>query len=176
MAFDPNFTAQPILGVPSDLLFTDTSTGSDTDILSRVIYLAKIDGSYLVPEDTLTDYIEWDLDDPTLTVDVLNKDYALVVTVTWLGLDSEVLYSKVYLLGFTAYNETFDYYLTQMLAANPSLINDNNFWDNKSTLRTYIDSGNQALVLASDQGNAQICYDEATKLRVGSQYYYNANA
>jgi hypothetical protein len=74
------------------------------------------------------------------------------------------------------YNETFDYQLTQVLTGNPLVINDNNFFPNKSDLRVNIDGGNQAIFFATDLFSAQQCYDRATNLRLGSQYYFNANS
>lgn len=176
LAIDQNFTAQQVIGFPSQIVLNDTSTGSDSNVTSRVVYLQTKDNTFLVPSGTTTSYIVWAIANASITIDALNKDYSLVITVNWLDINGATLYTKPLLFGFTLYNETFDYYLTQMLAANNYLITDNNFWPNKSTLRTYIDGGNQAILLASDQGNAQICYDEATKLRVGSQYNFNANA
>lgn len=176
MAFVENFSASQVVGFPSQIVIEDSSTGSDINIVSRVVYLSKADGTFLVPTGTLTDYIAWAILDASITVDVLDKDYSLVLRVDWLDINNAILYTKTLLFGFTLFNETFDYYTTQMLAANQLLITDNNFWDNKSKVRTDIDAGNQAIALASDQGNAQLCYDQATKLRLGSQYYFNANA
>lgn len=176
MPLSPNFSTSQVLGEPSEIVVTDTSTGSDVAITQRRIYLLTTDGIFLVPSGTSTEYIAWIAGSISKTVDALTRDRALLITVQWLNVSNVVLYDKVILCTFTLYNEAFDYYLTQMLTANPILINDNNFWDNKSTLRTYIDSGNQAVSLAADQAGAQFCYDEATNLRLGSQYYYNANA
>lgn len=171
-----NFTAAQVVGFPSQILFTDTSTSPDGAVTSRKIYMAKMDGSYLVPVNNPTSYIAWDIANASITVDALDKDYSLLLRVDWLDVTNVVLYTKTVLAGFTLYNETFDYYLTQMMAANPNLINDNNFFSNKSTLRTDIDAGNQAISLASDQTNAQLCYDLATGLRLNSKYSFNANA
>lgn len=171
-----NFTAQQVVGFPSQIVLNDTSTSPDGAVTSRRVYLITKDGTYLVPTGTNTDYIVWAIADASITIDALDKDYSLVILVQWLSVTDVVLYDKSLLFGFTLYNETFDYYTTQMLAANNALINDNDFWTNKSKMRTDIDAGNQAISLASDQGNAQLCYDAATKLRLGSQYYFNANA
>lgn len=176
MAIAPNFTAQQVVGFPSQIVLNDTSTGSDVTITARRVYLIKKDGTYLTPSGSTTDYIAWAIADASVTIDALLKDYSLVVLVQWLDINNAVVVDKSLLFGFTLYNETFDYYTTQMLTANNFLITDNDFWPNKSKLRTDIDAGNQAISLASDQGNAQLCYDEATKLRVGSKYYFNANS
>lgn len=84
-----------------------------------------------------------------------------------------VLYSSTGLYGFTSYNEDFDYSLTTILNSNPLLINDNSFRINKTDLRLFIDSGDKAVSRASDIEGAQLSYDEATKLRLSSQYYFN---
>lgn len=192
MAFTPLFTVTQILGAPSKIIFTDTSVGSDAAIGGRRIYLKKVDGTYLVPSGSATNYIDWALASTSLTVDVLNKDYALLIIVEWVdvatfdttfddsfggggeGSGSE-LYSYTILTGLSRYNEDFDYTTTKILSANPSLFNDNNFWENKSLLRTFIDAGNNAVLNINDQYSCQVCYDAATQLRTSSQYSFNQN-
>ena len=114
--------------------------------------------------------------DTSILVDVLTKDYALLCTVDWLDIAGAVLYTKSYVLGFTVYNENFDFLLSQMISANTPLINDNSFFNKKSLLRTYIDSGDKAVSRASDILTAQICYDQATSLRTNAQYFFNSNS
>ncbi len=87
-----------------------------------------------------------------------------------------VLYTSTQLVAFTSFNEEFDYTLTTMLAANPLLVNDNSFMSSKSKFRVLIDSGDQAVVQSSDIESAQLCYDEATKIRTGSEYYFNESS
>lgn len=176
MPFVPLFSVVQPIGFPSKLTVTDASSGSDSNIASRRIYLAKDDGDFLKPTGTTTQYIEFPLGSNSITINCLDKDYAARLTLEFLDNTNDVIYSTEGLEGFTLYNETFDYYLTQMMTANKTLITDNNFWDNKSTLRTYIDGGNQAITLGNDISNAQTCYDAATELRLASQYFYNANA
>lgn len=176
MSFSAAFTTTQILGAPSEVVITDTSTGSDSNIVDRRIYLQKADGTYLVPTGTTTDYINWSTGTSTKTIECLDKDYALNVTVTWNNVSGTALYTEPSLEGLTLYNETFDYGLTQQLSGNPLLFNDNNFFTHKSDLRTYIDSGNQAILEASDIFGAQVCYNEATKLRRASPYAFNINS
>ncbi len=175
MPLTQNFSATQILGEPSEIVLTDTSTGSDVLVTSRRVYIQTADGSYLVEDGTTTDYEVWSIADTSIILDVLPKDYAVLITVQWLNASDAVLYSKSGKSGFTMYNDTFDYGLTQMLAANPLLINDNAYQSNKFLLQTYISSGDEALSYAGDLYSAQQCYDKATNLRLNSQYYYNAN-
>ena len=176
MAFVPDFVAIQPFGSPNLIEITDTSMGSDSRIVTRGVSIIKADGTYLSKD------IQWDYPDIAINFDVLSKDIACEITIQWLDgvIDPLnppiVLYSKVIMYGFTEYSEMFDYQLTQMLTANPLLINDNDYFPNKMDLRISIDSGNQAITYAQDLYAAQQCYDRATNLRLNSQYYFNINS
>jgi len=178
MALTVSFTAESVAGSPSDILFSDTSTGSDGTITSRRIYVSDKDGNFIVESGTTTEYEVWALPLATdITLDLLTADTACRITVQWLNVSDVVVYDyTIDAIGFTEYNEEFDYEQTQLMQANPLLINDNNFWSNKRKLRTFIDAGNQALLRASDIVSAQSCYDAATEVRESAQYLFNGNA
>lgn len=177
MPFSASFTAQSISGSPSDILFADTSTGSDVLILSRRITVQDYADNYLVKTGTTTTYEVWAL--PlvnSIQLNLLPKDYAVKIRVDWMNVSNVAIYtSTIAATSFTEHNEAFDYTLTQRMAGNPLLMNDNNFWLHKQQLRTYIDAGNNAITRAGDLYNAQQCYDEATGLRLTSQYSFNGN-
>ena len=180
MPFTPGFSTSQTIGLPNKINFTDTSTGSDINIVSRRIFIQDAANTYIVQKGTTTTYEDWvivspPLDPLSISLDVLKKDMALYLTVQWLNASNTVLYEKSYLTGFTLYNESFDYQMTQVLSGNPLLINDHNFFANKSQLRVSIDSGNQAIFLAADIFGGQQCYDRATNLRLNSPYFFNAN-
>ena len=179
MALTANFSTSQTPGSPGDIIFTDTSTGSDGSVTQRRIYIQSAAGTFLVESGTTTDYEVWGDFPSTTTItlsDVISKDYGCRVVVQWLNVGGTVLYDKTQYIGFTAYNEDFDYELTQTVAGNPLLISDNNFWGNKSTLRGYIDSGNNAITRNSDTAAAQQCYELATNMRTNSQYFFNINS
>ena len=174
-----SFSAAQTPGVPGTILLTDTSTGTDVAVTQRRVYIQTAAGDYLVEEGVTTEYEAWG-DFPSTTeltlTDILDKDYGVRVVVQWLDVNDVVLYDKTLYYGFTCYNEDFDYQLTQTVAGNPLLISDNNFWGNKSTLRGYIDSGDNAITRNSDIAAAQQCYDLATNMRTNSQYFFNINS
>lgn len=177
MSLTPNFTVTQSFGTPTDLTFTDTSTGSDTNVASRNIYIQEPDGTYIVMEgNTTSDYTTWDYDLETITLDILTKDVAVTITIDWLDAFGVKLYTSTKIFAFTNFNEKFDYGTTQMLTANPMLINDNEFFVHKADMRISMDSGNQAFNLVGDLFSAQECYDRATNLRTSSQYYFNINS
>ena len=179
MALTVNFSTDQTFGTFGDILFIDTSSGIDVVVVSRRIYIQKSDGDFLVESGTTTEYELWADFPATTTItlsDILSEDCACKVVVQWLDVSESVLYDKTSYIGFTCYNEDFDYELTQSVAGNPLLMSDNNFWGNKSLLRGYIDSGNNAIERNSDIAAGQQCYDLATNLRENSQYLFNINS
>lgn len=179
MALTPNFTTSQNPGSPGDIVFTDTSTGTDAAVTQRRIYIQAPNGDYLVEDGNDEEYSEWSGFPATTSItltDVLTKDYGCRVVVQWLDVSNTVLYDKTSYIGFNCYNEDFDYSLTQNVASNQLLMNDNNFWFNKGYLQALIDSGDKAIERASDVNACQQCYDIATELRLEAQYFFNQNS
>lgn len=175
MPLTPNFTTSQQAGLPSNVIVTDTSTGSDVAIVARRVYLTNYAGEYVVADGTTTDYTPWPLAQSSISINCLTQDSALQVTVEWVDVSGVVLYTKTSLAGFTLYNLTFYYSLTQGQAAvgNPSyILQDNNYFNNKSKLKTLIDSGNNAITLGYDITSAQECYDLATYLVTNQNLYF----
>jgi hypothetical protein len=166
MAIVPNFSIGQAYGSPSEVVLTDTSTGSDVAITQRRAFLRKPDGTFLVPEGTSTDYVEWAYASASITIDALDKDYGLEIVVQWLDVNNAVLYDKTISSGLTLYNETYDYGQTQKFSGNPLLINDDGYFARKSRIRACIESGNKAIQRANDIFSAQQCYDDATNIRI----------
>lgn len=171
MALSANFSSSQNYGNITIATFTDTSTGSDGTITGRRIYLAKYNGSYLVPTGTSTDYVDWVIGDTSIDIDVLDKDYAILVTVDWMS-GSTITYTKTVLCLFTAYGELFLRQLTQAEAANRNLLNNKNFWSNKQKLRTLIDDSTQAVSVLNDQTIATFCLTAAKDMTDNPSIFY----
>lgn len=171
--FTPNFTTSQSSGTPNIISATDNGTGTDAAITQRRIFLQQSDGTYLVPAGTNTNYVQWALANATINLDVLKKDEALSITTQWLDISNTVLYTKTIAFGFTAYNESFYYGLTQgeVPIITPAMINSN-YYQNKMLLRVFIDSGNQAISFASDTYSAQVAYDNATYLVTNAKFNF----
>jgi len=164
MALVPNFETSQVLGLPSQIVFTDTSTGSDSGLTTRRIYMLTANGTYLVETGTTTDYEVWALPLATdITLDVLTQDMCLSIRVDWMT-GSTVTYTKTILCLFTLYNKTFYYGLTQYQAANPTVLQDANYFANKAQLWTNITSAINATEIGGDIYNAQASLDAATYL------------
>lgn len=179
MPLSVSFSAESVAGSPESVLFTDLSTGSDSASVSRRIYVSDTNGDFIVESGTSTEYEVWAYPLATpITLDLFTvSDKAVKIVCQWLDVSNVVLYDyTIDAIGFTEWNEEFLYGQTQLMTANPLLINDNNFWDNYTKVRTLIDAGNKAILFAEDLYNAQLCYDAATQIRDESQYYFNGNA
>ena len=165
------FSTSQNYGEIESAILTDTST-SLVGITVRFVYFQKADGTYLVPSGTLTDYVVWSMSSNTLTVeDLLDKDYALFITVKWFT-GSTVTSTTTVLALFSAYTELFLRQLTQYQAANPSLISNNNFWSNKAKLRTLVNDAAQAVTYLNDQTVAQYCINSCKEMTDNPELFY----
>lgn len=161
-----NFSSSQDAGNKTVATLTDTSTGSGSNITGRLVYFRKYGGTYLVPTGITVDYVYWPYQagiGDTITIDCLDKDYALDISVVFYS-GSSIYATKTILTLFTAYSELFLRQLTQALAANRLLLTNKNYWENKIRLRTLVDDASQAVALINDQTIAQWCLDEAKKL------------
>lgn len=152
MALTPSFTiaAGP---VPSELVLTDTSTGSDGSVTDRQILLYNAAGALVVPA------IDWPIAQASITIAPLQADAALNVQVNWNNNSGVPLYTKSQLFAAVQFGEQLFYSLTQQQAAttNLNILTDYLYFQNKSKLRTLIDSAVQAITVGLDIFSAQFC-------------------
>jgi hypothetical protein len=166
MAFNGSVTAaQSLDGLT--LTIVDSSTGSDANLTDRRVNLNLYDGTTLVPTGTSTSYIDWPIGAGPLVLPILTRDYSISINVQWTSsspLPSPSTYTFSVLQTFTQNLEIFDQGLTQMMAGNPLLVNDNGFFSNKELLRLYIDNAINTTSF-NDQYNAQLNLNAAYKMQ-----------
>lgn len=138
---------------PAQLVLTDTSTGSDGAVTDRQILLYNSAGNLVVPT------IDWPIANASITIAPLVADIALNIQVNWNNSGGTPLYTKSQLFAATQYAEQFYYSLTQQQAAttNLNILNDYPYFENKSKLRTLIDSAVQAISVGADIFSSQFC-------------------
>lgn len=161
MPFVESFSVSQNSNSINILTLTDTSTGSDSAIVSRAIFITTGDGTPIVPAGNTTPFIVWLLANASINLNVISQDFSLLITVNWLDINGNVLYTTGNVYLFTAYTEQFIYGLTQEQAANPSIVQDTNYYNNKQQLRVLVDSAVNAVAIASDQMAAQSCLNQA---------------
>jgi hypothetical protein len=159
----PAFITAQSTALPSMLSISDTSAGTDVALTSRRVYLQKSDGTYLVPEGTTTDYIVWAIGDASAIIDVMDKDYALLVRVDWMT-GTAVTYTSQNLVVFSLYANQFLYQLTQYQTSSPAVINNQWYYDNKLKLVVSIDEAINAVEVGGDIVSSQSALDRAKYL------------
>lgn len=161
MSFVASFSVSQNANNITQLNIVDTSTGSDTNIVGRQIFLITGDGTYIVPTGTTTNYIAWLLANANIYINVLTQDYAINIIVNWVNSAGTTLYTSSQLCLFTAYSEQFLYYLCQLQASTPSVVQDNNYFSNVMKLRVLVDNAITAISIGADQASAQSSLNQA---------------
>lgn len=178
MAISVSFTTSQVLGAPQNIVITDTSSGSDVTAANRRVIITNAAGQYITESglSTTATYTTWPLLDGPLTLDILSTDAALLITLNYVNVSGATVATGNSLNGFTLYNETYYYSLTQAQAQQkqppPMIIQDSNYYYNKMILRENIDDGNQAISLGNDITTAQNAYDRATYMVLNENDYF----
>jgi len=176
MAFNGAFTIG--LGTdPTSFTLNDTSTGSDTNLTDRRIFLYKADGTTLVPVGSPTTYIDWPLSaGASITITgLIAQDYCLNIEVDWISsspLAPPSTYTLTILTAFTGNSEQFNGTLIQMQATNPLLVNDNKWFENASKLRQYIENAVNAANPMNNIGLSQSSLNLAYQLIQNATTYF----
>ena len=175
MAFTGTISVSQLVAESFDLQDTSSyaSEGQGT-FTGRRITLTKADGTTLVPTGTTTTYIDFPFSGgDTITLDVLDRDYALTILVEWISSapQSGSTYEKSGLYEFEVYTSQFIYGLIESMTAQPNIINDVNFYTNLSKIQTDLDSSNKA-VEYNDITAAQYCLDRCKYMMDNSDLYF----
>lgn len=172
MPLSVNFSVSQSLANPSQLTFTDTSTGSDGTITERRIYILDAYGNYLVESGTTTQYEVWEYPFSTVkTLDILSKATTPSITVKWMN-GASVVYEKTVAGSYLLQLYKFGFTLTRSLLSNPSVIQSTDYYLNKIKLIVDIDSAEQAISYNSDIVNAQQSADMGTYLEENQSKYF----
>ena len=164
MPLSENFTATQALGYPSQIIFTDTSTGSDGDIAARRIEVVDSNGDYIVEEGTTTDYEVWPYADATITLDLLTIDRAVYITVYWVNSGGATLYEKTELTVFRLYSITYYIYLIKSQSSNVKLKDNANFYQNEIKLLCSLQEAYDSVYYAGDIKSSQAALTRAKSL------------
>ena len=167
MAFEGNFSITQ--NTEKTITLTDTSTGSDDTITSRTITVKDY------KNDTFYTTL-WDISDSSKTLEnLLPKDEVFNIRVDWNTdtPDPSNTYAKTQLAGFDYYNMIqMGQLISESMARNPSVINDNNFRNYFFNLYFFIVAERVSVGLMNDIMKGQFSADEATKLRLNQTKYY----
>jgi|ERR1700677_1310255 len=138
----------------SSIIFTDESTGTDSNLTDRQITLFKSDGTTLVPANSSTTYIDWPLSAGSTIkiVGILSQDYSLNIQVNWISsspLAPPSTYTEELLETFVGNIENFLAGLSVQQSSNPPRISDNGYFYNKMKMWVLVDDA----INCSNDGN-----------------------
>lgn len=167
MAISPNFSRGQTIGLPSQINLVDTSTGSDTQsITKRRVYITDKDDNYIVAEGNEEDYTEWNNypATTTLTINCLTRDRAVNVRVDWLNSSNVVQQSVTLLSAFKLYALTYYIFLCKAQSSNIKLRDSANFYQNYIKLLVSIKEADDSVTLLEDIGSSQAALNRAYDL------------
>ena len=149
MALNPSFLISPTANA-GVYTFTDSSTGSDVNVVTFKITLNLVSGTAL--KSSSTGYAAGVSLDITLA-----KDYALNAVAQWLDAAGNQLYGTSQIYAFTQFGEAYFYSLIQSISSSPpqTVLNDTVFFGNFMKLRALLDSAPLAISVAADLAGAQ---------------------
>lgn len=174
MSFSGSFTVTPSPTDPTSFTLTDTSTGSDTNIIDRNVYLYQTNGVLLLAAGSTTNYIDWPVGPSTLAITgLLTQDYSLNILVNWISTDpiSGSTYTYSLLYTFTGNTALFINGLIQQIAANPQLENSYNFLGNLAKMYVYLQNALNATTYMQ-QFSAQGALDQIQNLIQNQSLYF----
>lgn len=117
-------------------------------------------------------YMYWPYVDSSITYDLLPKDMPLTVTVNWLGVTNNVLYTKVLPYVFVRFNTEFDYSLSYSEANGNASINSANWLTKRMQLRVAINDANNAMSESSSIADSFAACERGTSLRLNPNSFY----
>lgn len=158
MSLTVNFSATESLAFPSRITLTDTSTGTDGSITSRLVYIQLTNGKYLTQTGTTTDYEVWPAANSSITLDLLPRSVAVNITVKWIS-GTTIVYTKTILFGFDLFDTVFAYQLLQAQTGNPSIIDNPNYYASFMQFLVNLYNAQNSIITGDDIFSAQQAYD-----------------
>jgi hypothetical protein len=175
MAFTQAFTVAQSIDATS-FSVTDTSTGSDSAIAGRRIFPQLADGTYLLPTGNTSGYIDFPLS-VGATIDIiglLTIDYALSITINWVDVSGNTLYTLSQSYDFVGNDEDFMYGLVQGIAANRGILQNQNFIFNCFKISMYADYSQKSVETGDDIQSAQQLLSYAQDMINKSATYFQS--
>lgn len=172
MALSPSIVVTQSALTPSNVTILDNSSGSDSAITQRRVYVQTADATYLVPSGTTTDYTEWVYSAPSITLNILSQDECVNIIVQWLNSSNAVLYTYTQQYPLAEFNKQFLAYLVAAQGLTPGIIQDQNYSGNIAIFWTNIIAGINQVEFAADIAGGQNCFNRATYMRINQQLFF----
>lgn len=166
----PSFTVLQDPTIPSTIVVSDTSGGSDLNITARRVYVQSAYGIFLVPSGITTNYIPWTLVDMAIYLDVLTTDTAANIKVEWIDSGGTALYTANSNFCFPQYNKQFYYQLFTGLV--PGITLSTNYSQSLANVWTAISGAINAIEEGNDLLASQNCLNIASYYRTNQALFF----
>lgn len=171
MAFSEDFSVSQSGSTPESFTVTDTSTGSDGAIYARRIYVSNSDGEYLTGDGSV-DYDNWAYADASISLDVLTQSTAVDIRVDWVNSGGTILYTLTQQYCLAQYSKNFLYYLVQLQALTPGVVQDTPYWNNVAIFWANLRGAMNAIEVASDLDASQESLNRCTYMENNQADYF----
>lgn len=173
MPLVPSFTSSESLYNNAAVTFTNTSTGSDSGLTARRIYVRLDNGNWLTTagESTTEAYETWAIGDASITLSLLTGSTSADVTVKWMT-GSTATYTVTQLETWDLYDYVFGLELLQGQTANPGRIQDQNYYSNFFQFITNIWNAETANTYGDDLYSSQGALNRNQNMINNSDYYF----
>lgn len=172
MPYLPSYSATQQFSSPSVVTLTDQSTGSDIAITERRVFVQDYAGTYLKEVAQSANYKVWSIAAATVTLDVLQKDTAVRITVQYVDTNGNVLYTAIKYKCCDINSQTGKYAVLQKWVSDPSIINDPNYRSGIVALETYLVGAQGAITAGSNLVLSQQCLDGAKTMLDKQTLYF----
>lgn len=165
MSFTASFSAGQLQSNLNVARFTDTSSGTDSNIGSRILYITNAAG-------TTTAY-NWSYSDNYLDVSFLTTDMAVSCRVDWIDVDGvTVLYTITNVYCFDGRNKEFYYELAQTPNGLPPVIQNTNFYSNSGVFYTNLKCAAYAVQFGANIKISQAALNRCTEMSNRQAKYF----
>ena len=159
MPLSVSVTAAQSLGVPSIIVLTDASTGSDGSITNRKVYLRTSTNQWLTETQQISStiaYTDWPIaDGATINLDVLTEATALEITVVWQTGAGATVYTFTDEFIFDNQNYIFQLGVLSNQTSSPGVLQDTNYYWNLVQFICNLDNAEVAITVGGDIYSSQ---------------------
>lgn len=168
-----DFTATQSDADPSYITLAEVVVGSNPGLTARRILIALANGTYLTTSGVVTTptYIDWPIANTSVTISVLPRSEAPLITVDWMT-NAVATYTKSRNFCFDFADYIFGLGLTMDQVANNSITQDLSWYANKMQLIVNLSDAENAILYINDKTLSQNALDRNFWLISNSADYF----
>jgi len=171
MAISPAILVEQSGLTPNIVTITDDSTGSDSTITKRWVFIQDATGLYLTGDGTVN-YTVWSIDDLSISLDILTQDVDVAISVQWLDVDDGVVAEVEDTYPLCQFGKQFFYYLLQLQGLTPGVYQDLSYATNLVLFYANLVGGINAVLWGNDIAAGQNCLNREIQMQQNQSLYF----